>query len=271
MNIDKYISQVNTVQILQRKMELRKITIEASYFDKETRQYITMLSDGEIVNRMPKKDEKAYKFSFTKKAHIFNTQNPLEVEKLKILLKHPACFVPGQWEENQNENCIGQGQVYVASAQRDAKYEALETKILLAVANKVNSMSLDEMYNVCYLVGYSPIGKTESQIFQHLYDYSQNDPDGMTEMLEDVNMEKNIILKKALSLGVIKRERNNYYWGTEIIGQEESDILGYFFTNPDQYKGVRNQVAKKDHLPVSVNKVSATKAKTTKKAAAKVD
>ena len=84
------------------------------------------------------------------------------------------------------------------------------------------------------------------------------------ELTEDVNLEKNIILKKALSLGVLKYERNNYYWGQEIIGQDESDILGYFVTNPEQYKGIRNQVAKRDTLPLSANKVDKPKAKTKK-------
>jgi len=79
-----------------------------------------------------------------------------------------------------------------------------------------------------------------------------------------VNMEKNIIIKKALSLGVLESKRNNYYWGSEIVGQSESDILGYCVMNPEQYKGIRNQVAKKDHLPVSVNKVNKPKAKTKK-------
>ena len=271
MNVEQYIKEANNIQILQRQMDTRKITIEASYYDKGMRKYVTMLSDGSIVNRQPKKDEKAYKFSFTKKAQVFNTTNPLDVDKLKVLLRHPGCFVPGQWDDNQNPNCVGMGQVYVVSAQRDAKYNALETKILLAVANRVNSMSYEEMVNTCYLTGFNPLNKTEDEIFQHLYDKSQHDPDSFTDLLDDVNMEKNIIIKKALSLGVIKKERNNLYWGTEIIGQDESDVLGYFVKNPEQYKGVRNQVAKKDHLPVSVNKVSKPKAKTTKKTAAKVE
>lgn len=270
MNIENYIKSVQTIQIVQRNLDVRKITLEASYYDNETHKTISMLSDGEIVDRQVKKGEKPYKFVFSQKPLFFDLRNALEKEKVMVLLKHPKCYVGGAWDENQNPNCNGEGQVYVVNATRDAKYEAEETKILLAIANRVNSMSHEEMVNTCYLVGYNPMGKTDDMIFTHLYDLSQNDPIGFADMLDDVNMEKNIIIKKALSLGIIEKKRNNYYWGQEIIGQDESDILGYCVLHPDQYKGIRNQVAKKDHLPVSVNKVNKPKAKT-KKAVPQVD
>lgn len=264
MNTEQYIDQSTSVQIIQRNTELRRVIIEGAYFDTETLKYITLLENGELVDRPLRKEEKAYKFVFSQRPIFFNTKNPMEREKLKVLLKHPQCFVPGEWGKNANPNCLNNGVVYVVNRTREAKYDALETKILLAVANRVNSMSLNEMHNTCYLIGYNPIGKSEDEIFQALYEFSQNDPDTFTDITDDVNMEKNIILKKALSLGVLKNERNNYYWGQEIIGQDESDILGYFVTNPEQYKGIRNQVAKRDRLPVSANKVSKPKASKTK-------
>ncbi len=264
MNVKQYIDQSSSVEIIQRNTELRRVVIEGSYFDSETNSYISLLDNGELVNRPLRKDEKAYKFVFSQRPLFFNTNNPMERDKLEVLVKHPHCYVPGEWGKNANTNCKNDGIVYVVNRTREAKYDAMETKILLAVANRVNSMSLNEMHNACYLIGYSPIGKTEDEIFQALYDYSQGNPDAFTEITDDVNMEKNIILKKALSLGVLKNERNNYYWGQEIIGQDESDILGYFVTNPEQYKGIRNQVAKRDRLPVSANKVSKPKAVKTK-------
>jgi len=264
MNIENYIKTVESLQIVQRNLEARKLTIEASYFDTETNETVTMLSNGSVVNRPLDKGEKAYRFVFSQKPLFFNLKNKLDREKAMVLLRHPKCYVGGAWDENENPNCGGEGEVYVVSASRDAKYEAEETKILLAVANRVNSMSEEEMHNTCYLLGYNPINKTDSMIFQYLYNSSQNDPIGFAELLDDVNMEKNIIIKKALSLGVLESKRNNYYWGSEIVGQSESDILGYCVMNPEQYKGIRNQVAKKDHLPVSVNKVKKPNAKTKK-------
>ena len=264
MNVEQYIAQSNDVQIIQRNTDIRRIVIEGSYFDNETNKWITLLDNGELIDRPIRKGERAYKFVFSQRAVFFNAQNPMEREKLAVLLKHPACSVPGEWGENCNPNCKNEGTVYVVNRTREAKFDAMETKILLAVANKVNSMSLQEMHNTCYLIGYNPINKTEHEIFTTLYNFSQQNPDVFNELTEDVNLEKNIILKKALSLGVLKYERNNYYWGQEIIGQDESDILGYFVTNPEQYKGIRNQVAKRDTLPLSANKVDKPKAKTKK-------
>jgi len=271
MNIQNYLKSVQNISIVQRNLDVRKITLEASFYDKETNSHLSMLSDGEIVNRPVKKGEKAYRFVFTQKPLMFDLRNAMDKEKVQILLKHPKCFVAGAWDENENLNCDGEGDVYVVSASRDAKYMAQETKILLAIANRVNSMSYEEMWNACYLIGYNPLGKTEDMIFSALYDHSQNDPVGFAEILDDTNKEKNIVIKKALSLGVIERKRNNYYWGQEIVGQTEDDILGYCVMNPEQYKGIRNQVAKKDHLPVSVNKIEKPKAKSKKVAVPQVD
>lgn len=81
-----------------------------------------------------------------------------------------------------------------------------------------------------------------------------NNPDDFLKRYKSPDVEYNVILNKALLLGIITQEKGFYFIGTEQIGASFEDLIQYSKINENMFNTyIKPEVKKRDKLPLDVD------------------
>lgn len=209
----------------------------------------------------------------SKEAYHKNTTKAIDL----FFGEHPLTWVNGKPHANSSPAAM----FNVVSMKDESIGNLNRFKDVLAAANKIDSMTLEEKRNVSYYYGIAPDGKTEADLTVLLGNFQDGictRPLSVNDFLKtwgtasNVDRDMTVVLKKAVTLNVIVNKvidgRANYYLGDQLIGTSENDLLSYSKNNTKVYEEfILRTVKEKDIVDTGEKKV---KGKSEKPAAEKI-
>lgn len=174
-------------------------------------------------------------------------QTELDKSRQKVVevffSQHPALLYNGKHHSNT------QNPLFDMVNQNERKAAAvISFKDKLAIQNRIVSMSYDELCDVAHYYSKSPKGLTENDLQILLGDpatgicmLGENAESFKTTWMEvSEQTERIVVLKKAISSGIIEERKQNgrvdYYLNQEFIGVNFNDLIAYSIREPKIYE-----------------------------------
>jgi hypothetical protein len=242
-----------------------KVTVNfrGEYFDRDKKNKIILIEPyGVVINRdLNKSTERIFNQWFDQNNSEVTIRWDDEKDRstndfVTYLQKHPQVICEGF--VNPNKQGTPQFE-FVDKRKKDvAKVRALKQKNV--VFNMVNNMTIGDMMDVAFFVGFNPVGRSFEEVFVSLLDYSNGilmrDASGFLSTWSSPDKAHTVIVNKAINLSIINQRAGKYYAGAgnEIVGDDFESVLAYMKVNDKVYDFVKRQVAERDTLPLDVNK-----------------
>lgn len=170
--------------------------------------------------------------------------------------RHPLVFLPGPGGANRNPNCV-KPMVKITDKSVEGRVRTSERKLRLTVLNMVNHMDDYSRWNLAAVLGIQNLTEmSDDEIFDKVSTHAETHPLDTLKLMQRNDLEKLIIVKKAIALKVIKDDGTAYKYGETVIGKsgKVDDAIAYCEHNDEHYKAIRREVAFSDLLPLSFKK-----------------
>jgi len=242
-----------------------KVTVNfrGEYFDRDKRNKIVLIEPyGVVINReLNKSTERIFSQWFDQNNKEITIRWDDEKDRatndfVTYLQKHPQVVCDGF--VNPNKQGTPQFEFLDKRKKDIARVRLLKQKNV--VFNMVNNMTIGDMMDVAFFVGYNPVGKSFEEVFVSLLDYSNGilmrDTSQFLSTWSSPDKTHTVIVSKAINLNIINQRGGKYYAGAgnEIVGDDFESVLAYMKVNDKVYDYVKRQVSEKDILPLDVNK-----------------
>ena len=163
-----------------------------------------------------------------KKDVILNTDKPEDELKYLFLKNHKRVAV--------GLNKITPSTDYVLINQ-DAEAEETNriNKVRREAYREFDKMSLEEMRKCLRLFGIKSDNMSNEVAEAKLSEVIEQDPAKfLDKWVKNPNKEMNFIIEEALAKNVIRRNKTNYYFGTDLIGNGLDDVVAYLKNKANQ-------------------------------------
>ncbi len=204
------------------------------------------LNDPAITNTMTKAfsrtfDGKIFKEEvfeyFTEKQDQQQPDRDKEALCMIFFSEHPGFLVNGKPQANGGTKNPSFNIAFAANEKKE-KYNLW--LYILTIANRIKNMSIEDVRNVAYYYGQSPVGKDKADLELMLADFwtgicvaTKNAASFMEVWMSETNAERDMMVNvhKAIALHIFKNVpkegRDNYYYGSELVGTSFNDVLAY--------------------------------------------
>lgn len=159
---------------------------------------------------------------------ILNTDRPEDELKYLFLKNHKRVAV--------GLNRITPGTDYVL-INKDSEAEETNriNKIRREAYREMDKMSPDDMRKCLRLFGVKSDDMSNEIAEAKLSEVIEQDPSKyLDKWVKNPNKEMNFIIEEALAKNIIRRNRTNYYFGTDLIGNGLDDVIAYLKNKANQ-------------------------------------
>lgn len=229
---------------IELKFDFRDTKLNKDYFIPI--DYSMLHSDKKYT-----KDLKPLRYRFKEITDVFtyewDEENGLQNDIALAMQRHPLIRCNG------NDNLKNSFFELIDIGKKSAN-DALDIKKRGLIFNLVNNTSLGKMRDAAFAIGYNPVGKTYSDIFIDMVDFQRGklmqDLDASIKLLEQDQDQVFVVMRKAITLGIIAKRDGLFYIKTDVVGDTEDKVYVYLKENNGLYEQyVRKEVALRDKLP----------------------
>jgi hypothetical protein len=244
---------------MKRKIVIRPISVlnaqielKFEFQDTIINKYVFIPNDYTMIatDRQYTKGKIALKAVFKEANDVFtyewDTTDGIKNDIGLSMMRHPLVKCQGNDNlKNPFFECIDVSQKAVG--------DALSIKKKGLVFNLINNTTIGKMRDIGFCYGYNSVGKTYTDIFIDLVDFSRGilmtDVDKSIKLLEGDMDQTYVVMKKAIALNIISKRDGIYYVKTDVAGDTEDKVLLYLKENKGMYENfVRKEVAQRDNL-----------------------
>lgn len=111
-----------------------------------------------------------------------------------------------------------------------------------------DKLSLDEMRKCLRLFGYKSDTMSAELVESKLFEFVEKDPEAFfTKWVNNKNKDTEVIIQSALAKNIMRKNKNAYYYGTDIIGVSIDDAISYLNdkSNQDLKMTIMNELESK--------------------------
>ncbi len=157
-----------------------------------------------------------------KKDVILNTDKPEDELKYLFLKNHKRVA--------NGLNKITPGTDYVLINQdSEAEEKNRINKVKREAYREMDKMSIEEMRKCLRLYGIRSNEMSNELIESKLSELIEQDPNKYLEKwVNNADKEINYMIEEALAKNILRKNRTNYYFGTDLIGNGLDDVIAYF-------------------------------------------
>lgn len=176
-----------------------------------------------------------------KKDLILHTENPYD-ELQYLFLKNHKRVADGL-------NNIKPSTDYVI-INKDSEAEETNkiNKVKREAYRQMDKMSIEDMRKCLRLYGIKSDNMSNELIEAKLTEQIEQSPKNfIMKWVENPNKEMNFVIEEAISKNIIRKNRSNYYFGTDLIGNGLEDVIAYLKDkkNNDIYMAILNEIKSK--------------------------
>lgn len=98
-----------------------------------------------------------------------------------------------------------------------------------------DKLSLDEMRKCLRLFGYKSDTMSSELVESKLFDFVEKDPESFfSKWVNNKNKDTEVIIQSAVAKNIMRKNKNAYYYGTDIIGTSLDDAISYLDNKANQ-------------------------------------
>jgi len=215
------------------------------YIDKKGNLYTGLDRDQEIaMEKLLRKDEG----ELTKESEFWNDFAVIMTNKDKELdlgiASDLLCYnfllghknVANSWDE-YNEGKWPEAKYVITDDEKDAVIENRKNEIKLKASILFSNLSYEQKTSLLKLYTNNLItdNVSEAVISSRLFKEMENDPEKFVSFVEDKNLDLKLFIKQCVSLKILRKNRQAYYYNDDMIGNDEQDVIDYL--NDPQNQG----------------------------------
>lgn len=116
----------------------------------------------------------------------------------------------------------------------DAKTENTNNDIEIKATTLFTKLSIDQMSNILklYLGNINNNNVAPDVVKSKLYKAMKDDPEKFIELVEDKALETKLMISQLVALKILRKNRNAYYYGEDVLGHDLEDTVGHI-DNPE--------------------------------------
>lgn len=184
---------------------------------------------------------KTFACQLGKKDLILNTDNPYD--ELQYL------FLKGHKRVANGLNDIKPSTDYVMiNANSEAEEANKINKVKREAYREMDKMSIEDMRKCLRLYGIKSDTMSNELVEAKMSEQIENSPKTfMMKWVDNPNKEINFVIEEAISKNIIRKNRANYYFGTDLIGNGLDDVIAYLKDkkNNDIKMAILNEIKSK--------------------------
>jgi hypothetical protein len=159
---------------------------------------------------------------------ILDTDRPEDELKYLFLKKHKRVA-------DGLNNVTPSTDYVIINKDSEAKEANKINKIKREAYREMDKMSIEDMRKCLRLYGIKSDTLSNEMVEAKLSEQIESAPDKfITRWVENPNREMNFIIETAISKNIIRRNRSQYYFGTEMIGNGLEDVIAYLNDKKNQ-------------------------------------
>jgi hypothetical protein len=159
---------------------------------------------------------------------ILNTDKPEDELKYLFLKKHKRVA-------DGLNNVTPSTDYVIINKDSEAKEANKLNKIKREAYREMDKMSIEDMRKCLRLYGIKSDTLSNEMVEAKLSEQIESAPDKfITRWVENPNREMNFIIETAISKNIIRRNRSQYYFGTDMIGNGLEDVIAYLNDKKNQ-------------------------------------
>lgn len=187
---------------------------------------------------------KTYAIKVTMQGVDINTDDPFD-EITYIFCKHHHLVADG------HKGVTNHHQFVLLDAEAEAKKHNVDKRKMREAYRELDKMTVDEMRRCLRVMGVRPGGLTNEMVESKLTDLIEEKTElFFTRWVENKNKDLIEILEHAIELNIIRRNKNIFYYGTDIIGNSTDDTLAWMKdkNNKEIFDGIKNELTAKSKI-----------------------
>lgn len=172
---------------------------------------------------------------------ILDTNKPEDELKYLFLKKHKRVA-------DGLNNVTPSTDYVIINKDSEAKEANKLNKIKREAYREMDKMSIEDMRKCLRLYGIKSDTLSNEMVEAKLSEQIESAPDKfITRWVENPNREMNFIIETAISKNIIRRNRSQYYFGTDMIGNGLEDVIAYLNDkkNQDIKLAIMNEIKSK--------------------------
>lgn len=163
-----------------------------------------------------------------KKDVILNTDRPEDELKYLFLKNHKRVA-------NGLNNITAATDYVIINKDSEAEEANKINKIKREAYREMDKMSIEEMRKCLRLYGIKSDTMSNELVEAKLTEQIENSPKNfMMKWVENPNKEINYVIEEAISKNIIRKNRAQYYFGTDLIGNGLEDVIAYLKDKKNQ-------------------------------------
>lgn len=176
-----------------------------------------------------------------KKDMILDTENPLDELQYLFLKNHKRVA-------NGLANMSPAKDYVIINKDAEAEQSNRINKVKREAYREFDKMSIDDMRKCLRLYGMKSDTMSNELVESKLAEQIENTPDKfLSKWVENPNKEINFVIEEAISKNIIRKNRTQYFFGTDLIGNGIEDVIAYLQDkkNQDIYRAILNEIKSK--------------------------
>lgn len=159
---------------------------------------------------------------------ILNTERPLD--ELQYL------FLKGHKRVADGLSNMGPSKDYVIiNKDAEAEQSNKHNKVKREAYRELDKMSIEDMRKCLRLYGQRPESMSNELVEAKLTEQIESAPDKfLAKWVNNPNREMNFLIEEAISKNIIRKNRTQYFFGTDLIGNGIDDVIAYLKDKKNQ-------------------------------------
>jgi hypothetical protein len=159
---------------------------------------------------------------------ILDTEDPMDEMKY-LFLKGHKLIAPSVSEKKATAKFV------IVNQEAEAEVKNKKSKIKRDAIVAFNKLSTTDMKKALRLYGYKAEEISIEQAESKLFDVVEGDPAKFLEVwVNNTDRETQFMIEAAIAKNIIRKNKNAYYYGTEIIGNSLIDTVSYLKDKKNQ-------------------------------------
>jgi len=170
-----------------------------------------------------------------------NLDSPMDELKYKFLKSHK--LVKNSYSENK-----ATAEYVLVDYDEEAKKENKGAKLKRKAFKEFDKLSANDIRKALRLYGFKSDNISAEQAEQKLFEVVENDPQQFLDIwVNNKNRQTQFLVEEAVAKNVIRKNKNAYMYGTEIIGRDMEDAIAFLDDKQNQEikQIIMNEIDKK--------------------------